>query len=128
MRVSALRKTLKAGSLVFGGSAIFLLAAPGVFLDLMALDSSDQMQWSMRMIAITVFALAGNMWNNSGQSSVDRVVNVARVMFISALTLGILTLMVPVELTWFTYILCRNWIWLCDLLLNEPDKKVVICA
>jgi heme A synthase len=104
MRVSALRKTLKAGSLVFGGSAIFLLAAPGVFLDLMALDSSDQMQWSMRMIAITVFALAGNMWNNSGQSSVDRVVNVARVMFISALTLGILTLMVPVELTWFTYI------------------------
>ena len=103
MRVSALRKTLKAGSLVFGGSAIFLLAAPGVFLDLMALDSSDQMQWSMRMIAITVFALAGNMWNNSGQSSVDRVVNVARVMFISALTLGILTLMVPVELTWFTY-------------------------
>lgn len=104
MRVSALRKTLKAGSLVFGGSAIFLLAAPGVFLDLMALDSSDQMQWSMRMIAITVFALAGNMWNNSGQSSVDRVVNVARVMFISALTLGILTLMVPAELTWFTYI------------------------
>lgn len=104
MRVSALRKTLKAGSLVFGGSAIFLLAAPGVFLDLMALDSSDQMQWSMRMIAITVFALAGNMWNNSGQSRVDRVVNVARVMFISALTLGILTLMVPVELTWFTYI------------------------
>lgn len=104
MRVSALRKTLKAGSLVFGGSAIFLLAAPGVFLDLMALDSSDQMQWSMRMIGITVFALAGNMWNNSGQSSVDRVVNVARVMFISALTLGILTLMVPVELTWFTYI------------------------
>ena len=103
MRVSALRKTLKAGSLVFGGSAIFLLAAPGVFLDLMALDSSDQMQWSMRMIGITVFALAGNMWNNSGQSSVDRVVNVARVMFISALTLGILTLMVPVELTWFTY-------------------------
>jgi hypothetical protein len=44
------------------------------------------------------------MWNNSGQSSVDRVVNVARVMFISALTLGILTLMVPAELTWFTYI------------------------
>ena len=103
MRVSALRKTLKAGSLVFGSSAIFLLAAPAVFLDLMALDSSDQMQWSMRMIAITVFALAGNMWNNSGQSSVDRVVNVARVMFISALTLGILTLMVPVELTRFTY-------------------------
>ena len=53
------KQTLKAGSAVFGASAIFLLIAPELFLDLLALDSNDQMVWSMRMIAITLIALAG---------------------------------------------------------------------
>ena len=56
------------------------------------------------MIGITVFALAGNMWNNAGQSSDARVENVAKVMCLSAASLGALTLMIPVKLTWFSYV------------------------
>jgi Ca2+/H+ antiporter len=56
------------------------------------------------MIGITVFALAGNMWNNAGQSSDARVENVAKVMCLSAASLGVLTLMIPVKLTWFSYV------------------------
>ncbi len=58
----------------------------------------------MRMIGITAFALAGNMWNNAGQSSDARIGNVAKVMCFSAAALGVLTLMIPAELMWFTYL------------------------
>ena len=58
----------------------------------------------MRIIGITVFALAGNMWNNAGQSSEARAENVAKIMCVSATALGIVTLMIPVKLTWFSYL------------------------
>ncbi len=38
MKYTALRKTLQAGSIVFGGSAVFLLLLPALFLDLLGLD------------------------------------------------------------------------------------------
>ena len=104
MSTFRIRKTLRAGSFVFGISAIFLLVLPNLFLELLGLDKSDSLVWSMRMIGITVFALAGNMWNNAGQSSDARVENVAKVMCLSAASLGVLTLMIPVKLTWFSYV------------------------
>ena len=104
MNYVALRKTLQAGSIVFGASGLFLLILPALFLELLALETSDQMIWSMRMIGVTVFALAGNMWNNAAHSSDVRVANVAKVMCLSATALGVLTLMIPAELTWFTYL------------------------
>jgi Ca2+/H+ antiporter len=104
MSTFRIRKTLRAGSFVFGISALFLLLLPNLFLALLGLDKSDSLVWSMRMIGITVFALAGNMWNNAGQSSDARVENVAKVMCLSAASLGVLTLMIPVKLTWFSYI------------------------
>jgi len=104
MNHSALRNVLKAGSLVFGASALFLLVLPGLFLDLLGLSQSDEMAWAMRMIGITLFALAGNMWNNAGQSSDVRVGNVAKVMCVSATALGVLTLLIPGEITWFSYL------------------------
>ena len=58
----------------------------------------------MRMIAMTLFALAGNMWNNANQSSDVRVENVAKVMCASALALGVLTLLIPGSITWFSYL------------------------
>ena len=103
MNYPAIRKTLRAGSLVFGASALFLLALPGFFLDLLGLENSDVLVWSMRMIAITLFALAGNMWNNSRNSSDRGVGNVAQVMCVSATGLGVLTLLIPGEITWFSY-------------------------
>ncbi len=104
MNYSALRNVLKAGSIVFGASALFLLVLPDLFLDLLGLSQSDEMAWAMRMIGITLLALAGNMWNNAGQSSDVRVGNVAKVMCVSATALGVLTLLIPGEITWFSYL------------------------
>ena len=99
-----LRNTLKAGSIVFGFSALFLLVLPALFLDLLALDETEPLIWSMRMIAITLFALAGNMWNNSKQADDSKIAHVAKIMCLSATALGVLTLMIPAELTWFSYL------------------------
>lgn len=97
------KQTLKAGSAVFGASAIFLLIAPGLFLDLLNLESNDQMVWSMRMIAITLIALAGNMWQNSKLSNNALGLRyVALVMIFSAASLGVLTLLIPAKITIFT--------------------------
>jgi len=104
MNYPHLRKTLQAGSIVFGFSALFLLILPSLFLELLGLDQSKPLQWSMRMIGITLIALAGNMWNNSKQSDNAKVVSVAKIMCVSAAALGVLTLMIPAELTWFSYV------------------------
>ena len=104
MKYPHLRNTLKAGAIVFGFSAAFLLVLPALFLDLLGLEDSEPLIWSMRMIAITLFALAGNMWNNSKQADNSKVAHVAKVMCLSATALGVLTLMNPAELTWFSYL------------------------
>lgn len=104
MNYSGLRKVLRAGSIVFGLSALFLLVLPAFFLDLLGLSDSAEMVWAMRMIGITLVALAGNMWNNAAQSSEERVANVAKVMCVSATALGVLTLLNPVGITWFSYL------------------------
>ena len=99
-----IRTTLKLGASVFGFSALLLLALPAPFLDLLALDSdSDALVWSMRMIGVTLVALAGNMWLNSTQRDDAAVRRVGTVMAVCATGLGILTLLIPVEPTWFTY-------------------------
>ncbi len=100
--VSRLRIILKAGSVVFGLSAIVLLVLPGFFNKLLGFSSTGELEWAMRMIAITLVALAGNMFSVSTRGS-DQSVNFSgRVMMISAFGLGLLTLLIPVELNWFT--------------------------
>jgi len=96
-----IKNTLKAGSIVFGASALFLLIAPSLFLDLLGADDSTPMVWSMRMIAITLFALAGNMWQNAKLNNASSLGFVAKVMFIAAAGLGFLTIFIPNELTPF---------------------------
>ena len=98
-----IKQTLKAGSAVFGASALFLLIAPKLFLDLLDLESNDQMVWSMRMIAITLFGLAGNMWQNSKlTNNAAGLKFVGRVMFLAAASLGFLTIFIPSTLNPFT--------------------------
>ena len=96
-----IKSTLKAGSIVFGLSAVFLLIAPALFLDLLGADNSNPMIWSMRMIAITLLALAGNMWQNAKLNTASSLGFVAKVMFIAAASLGFLTIFIPNELTPF---------------------------
>ena len=104
MKHRALRTILKTGSIVFGSSALFVLFAPSIFLDLLALANGDDMVWAMRMIGLTLVALAGNMLSVSLKGKDSAVIFSARVMAISAFGLGVLTLLIPVAaLTWFDY-------------------------
>jgi hypothetical protein len=95
------KQTLRAGSIVFGLSALFLIIAPGIFLDLLGITSNQEMVWSMRMIAITLVALAGNMWQNAKLNNTAGIAYVGRVMFVAAAGLGFLTIFIPASLTPF---------------------------
>jgi hypothetical protein len=99
-----LRIVLRAGSAVFGASALFLLALPVLFLELLTLPTGDDQVWSMRMIAITLVALTGNMLVVSLYANIKGVRFASRVMQFAAFGLGALTLAVPAELNWFTYL------------------------
>jgi hypothetical protein len=97
------KQTLKAGSAVFGASAIFLLITPNLFLNLLDLESNNQMVWSMRMIGIILFALAGNMWQNSKiTNNAAGLKYVGIVMVLAAAGLGFLTIFIPATLNPFT--------------------------
>jgi O-antigen/teichoic acid export membrane protein len=102
LTIKRLRTILKFGSSVFGLSALFLLIAPKTFLELLNLETSESLQWSMRMIAITLIALTGNMLSVSRFGSETSVVFSARVMVVSAAALCALTLLIPAEYGWFT--------------------------
>ncbi len=102
LTIKRLRTILKFGSLVFGISALFLLIAPTTFLELLNLETSESLEWSMRMIAITLIALTGNMPSVSRFGSETSVLFSARIMIVSAAALGALTLLIPAEFTWFT--------------------------
>ena len=102
--ISLLRKVLATGATVFGLSALMLLVAPGLFNELLGLTTNSALEWAMRMIAITLVALCGNMLSVSLRGKDEAVLFSARVMAVSAAALGVLTLMIPVTtLTWFDY-------------------------
>ena len=98
---SRIRLVLRAGSIVFGFSALLLLAAPAFFNQLLGLTSTAELDWAMRMIGITLVALAGNIYSVATRGSDASVLFSGRVMLISAFGLGVLTLLLPVALTWF---------------------------
>lgn len=101
--MAGIRITLRTGAVVFGLSALLLLVAPGVFLDLLRLDDgSAPLQWSMRMIGLTLVALAGQMAIVSRSGSDRAIVAAGTVMAIVATGLGVLTLTIPAELGWFS--------------------------
>jgi O-antigen/teichoic acid export membrane protein len=100
-----LRKVLASGATVFGLSALFLLLAPALFNELLGFTTNSELEWSMRMIAITLAALCGNMLSVSLRGRDSAVLLSARVMVLSASALGALTLLTPVaSLTWFDYV------------------------
>jgi hypothetical protein len=100
--VSRLRLVLRTGSIVFGASALALILVPATFNGLLGLASTPELEWAMRMIGITLVALAGNMFSVSSRGSEASVLFSGRVMLTSAFALGVLTLMLPVQLNWFS--------------------------
>jgi O-antigen/teichoic acid export membrane protein len=100
-----LRRVLATGASVFGISALFLLLAPALFNDLLGFTTNSELEWAMRMIAITLVALCGNMLSVSLKGRDEAVLLSARVMALSAAALGALTLLTPVtNLTWFDFV------------------------
>lgn len=100
--VARFRLVLRAGSVVFGLSAIALVVAPKLFNELLGLVSTADLEWSMRMTGITLVALAGNMFSHSTRGTTESVRLAGIVMMFSAFALGVLTLLIGVPLTWFT--------------------------
>lgn len=100
-KVSSLRLVLRAGASVFGLSAILLIALPRFFTDLLGMMGSNDLDWSMRMIGLTLVALTGNMLVVSIHGSDRGVLFSARVMQIAAFGLGAITLLIPTGWNWF---------------------------
>lgn len=100
-KITKLRLTLQTGASVFAVSAILLLTIPALFLELLALQANPSLEWSMRMISITLIALVGNMWSVAKFGTDRAVLFSSRVMAVSATLLGIVTLLLPVPLTLF---------------------------
>jgi hypothetical protein len=99
--IARVRLVLRTGSVVFGLSAVALVLVPAVFNSWLGLQSTAALEWAMRMIGITLVALAGNMFSVSSRGSDESVLFSGRVMLISAFGLGVLTLLLPVQLNWF---------------------------
>lgn len=100
--VSAIRKVLKAGSIVFGLSALALIAVPAIFIMLLNLQTTPELEWSMRMIGITLVALSGNMYSVSNHGTDKAVAFSGRLMLVAAAGLGAITLLIPTSHNWFT--------------------------
>ena len=98
----SIRRVLLAGSVVFGISALILIGVPSFFNQLLGLASTPALDWAMRMIGITLVALAGNMYSASTKGSAHSVLLSGKVMMVSAAGLGVLTLLIPAPLGWFT--------------------------
>jgi len=101
-KVARLRLVLKAGSTVFGLSALALTVTPQFFNALLGFTTTVELEWSMRMIGITLVALAGNMFSVATRGKDETVLFSGKVMLVSAFALGVLTLLIPVPLNWFT--------------------------
>ena len=102
--IKYLRRVLLTGATVFGLSALLLLISPSLFNELLGISATPYLDWAMRMIGLTLVALAGNMLSVSLKGKDSAVIFSARVMAISAFGLGVLTLLIPVAaLTWFDY-------------------------
>jgi hypothetical protein len=102
--IKYLRRVLLTGSTIFGLSALLLIISPSLFNELLGISSTPELDWAMRMIGLTLVALAGNMMSVSLKGKDWAVIFSARVMAVSAAGLGVLTLLIPVEtLTWFDY-------------------------
>lgn len=99
--IARLKLVLILGGITFGISAIALLVVPRLFTDLLQLSGSFEVDWSMRMIAVTLLALNGNMLVHALFGTDTAVLWAARVMQGSAFGLGVMTLFIPTAMNWF---------------------------
>lgn len=99
--IKAIRRVIAAGSVVFGLSAIALIAVPEIFSDLLWLPNNPELDWAMRMMGIILVALSGNMYLVAKHGTDKAVLFSGRLMLFSAAGLGVITLTIPTNGSWF---------------------------
>jgi hypothetical protein len=99
-----LRYTLRVGASVFGLSAIALILVPSFFLELLGMEVTPPLVWSMVLIGVTLVALTGNMAVVSFTATDRGAQATSVVMMLASGGLGVTTLLIPVPLTWFSII------------------------
>ena len=103
-KIRSLKIVLRVGSIVFGLSALALIAVPGTFNELLWLPNNPELDWAMRMIGITLVALSGNMYSVSKHGTDRAVIFSGRLMMICAAGLGVITLTIPTNGSWFAQV------------------------
>ena len=99
--VQRLQGVLRLGALVFAISSLVLFLAPRVFIDLLGLPGSLNLDWSMQLSGATILTLGGLMFVIAQAGSTNGVLWAARVMMVGAFGLGVMTLLIPTGVTWF---------------------------
>ena len=99
--VQRLQGVLRLGALVFAISSLVLFLAPRVFIDLLGLPGSLNLDWSMQLSGVTILTLGGLMFVIAQAGSTNGVLWAARVMMVGAFGLGVMTLLIPTGVTWF---------------------------
>jgi hypothetical protein len=102
--MNPLRYTLRTGASIFGVSALALIAVPGFFLELLGLEATPDLVWSMVLMGVTLVALTGNMAVVSFTATDRGVQAASAVMMVAAGGLGVTTLLIPVPFTWFSVV------------------------
>ena len=72
-----------------------------MFNDLLWLSNNPELDWAMRMIGITLVALSGNMYLISKDGTDKAVLLAGRLMLFCAAALGVITLTIPTNGSWF---------------------------
>jgi hypothetical protein len=100
--MTGLRYVLRTGASVFGVSAIALIVFPAFFLTLLGLNPTPELTWSMVLIGVTLVALTGMMAVVSFFATDSGVRVASIVMATAAAGLGVTTVAIPVDYTWFS--------------------------
>ena len=72
-----------------------------MFIDLLGLPGSLNLDWSMQLSGVTILTLGGLMFVIAQAGSTNGVLWAARVMMVGAFGLGVMTLLIPTGVTWF---------------------------
>lgn len=93
-----IRVVLSAGSVFFVIAGILLLVAPSAFASWIGLESTDAVDWTLRMLGAALLGLGGQMWlvRRAGDHP---VLGAGAVMIVAGGAMTVLTLTLPGDWT-----------------------------
>lgn len=93
-----IRVVLSVGSIFFVIAGILLLLVPGAFASWIGLESTDAVDWTLRMLGAALLGLGGQMWlvRRAGDHP---VLGAGAVMIVAGGAMTVLTLTIPGDWT-----------------------------